>query len=140
MSRTTRVLKSREKAEIVAKYAAGSSYGLLGKEYGVSRNTIMRVIKASPDFSKKCEEEKKAAEETAAKNMEEWVKSKHHTVQALMDTIIESLKTVDFTEESVRDRVGAVKILREVFVPHVQEEENADEALNKVVEAIKEVK
>lgn len=133
-------LSRNEEAEIVAKCAAGASYDSVAKEYGVVKSTIWRVVNSSPDFSKKCKEKKKAAEETAAKNMEEWVKSKHHTVQALMDTIIESLKTVDFTEESVRDRVGAVKILREVFVPHVQEEENADEALNKVVEAIKEVK
>lgn len=130
-------LSERMKADIVAHHAEGMTYEELGAAYNVSRSTIMRIIKDRPEFAQKCENFKKEAENNALKSMDEFVKSRQEEVQRLLGKILGSLASVDYDEESVRDRVGAIKILREAFVPKAPiTDESEDKALRDLANAL----
>ena len=59
-------LTERQKKNIVSAYAAGGvSHATLAKKYGVSDETIRRIIKKDPHFVEKCGDIKKEAEEQA---------------------------------------------------------------------------
>ena len=63
-------LTERQKKNIVSAYAAGGvSQKELAKKYGVSEETIRRIIKKDPDFVGKCGTIKKEAEEEAEKDL-----------------------------------------------------------------------
>lgn len=137
MNRVTHLSKT-QKADICAHYAEGMTSTQLAQEYGVSHVTILRVIKANENFVQQCTEKKKEAEERALKSMDEWVQEKQNVIQGLIGKIIASVEKTDFDEESLRDKVGAIKILREAFVPksQVQDENEKTEAVKiEIVEA-----
>ena len=104
-------LTAKQKANIVSAYAAGGiSYSTLAAKYGVSIDTIGRIIKKAPDLQEKAEAIKKGADEEATLSMMEYIQSKRTKAQSLIDALLDI--PVDLIKKSsLRDRMGAIKIL-----------------------------
>lgn len=106
-------LTDRQKKQIIAEYAENKgqvSYASLGKKYGVDKSTIAKVIKNNPEFQQKSTEIKK--ENT--KSMLEYLVGKRDKAQNILDMLLD-LTEVDVRKASLRDRMGAVKIIAETF-------------------------
>lgn len=106
-------LTDRQKKRIIAEYAEGKgqvSYASLGKKYGVDKSTIAKVIKNNPEFQQKATEIKN--ENT--KSMLDYLVGKRDKAQNILDMLLD-LTPVDIKKASLRDRMGAVKIIAETF-------------------------
>lgn len=106
-------LTDRQKKQIIAEYAEGKgqvSYASLGKKYDVDKSTIAKVIKNNPEFQQKATEIKN--ENT--KSMLDYLVNKSSKAQSLLDMLLD-LTEVDIKKASLRDRMGAVKIIVETF-------------------------
>lgn len=106
-------LTDRQKKRIIAEYAENKgqvSYASLGKKYGVDKSTIAKVIKNNPEFQQKATEIKN--ENT--KSMLDYLVNKSSKAQSLLDMLLD-LTEVDIKKASLRDRMGAVKIIAETF-------------------------
>lgn len=133
-------LTRKQKADICAAYATGIPYSKLAEKYGVSKPTIMRVIKASGDFETKCNAVQKEAEEAAIQSMDEFVRARANEAQEIIGDILASFRDVEWEKISVRDRAGAVKIMRETFVPRSNVEDSGEkEALNNLADALNKI-
>ena len=77
-------LTERQKKNIVSAYAAGGvSQSTLAKKYGVSEETIRRVIKNDPNFLGKCGDIKKEAEQEAAQNLAKAISDRYKYAYSL---------------------------------------------------------
>ena len=109
-------LTERQKKNIVSAYAAGGvSQSTLAKKYGVSEETIRRVIKNDPTFLGKCGDIKKEAEQEAAQNLAKAITDRYKYADELLDDILLSVKQ-KISAAPLRDLMGAAKILQENFL------------------------
>lgn len=133
-------LTRKQKADICAAYATGATYQQLGDKYGCNKSTIMRVIKAESEFATCCEIVQKEAEEAAIQSMDEYVRTRANEAQEIIGDILASFRDVEWGKISVRDRAGAVKIMRETFVPRSNVEDSGEkEALNNLADALNKI-
>lgn len=109
-------LTERQKKNIVSAYAAGGvSHATLAKKYGVSDETIRRIIKKDPHFVEKCGNIKKEAEEEAEEELVQAVFDRKKHAEKLLDDILKAA-SVKVSTAPLRDLMGAAKILRENFL------------------------
>ena len=105
-------LTNSQKKKIIALYADGVSQSELSKRFNVTRKTIADVIKKDPDFTQKVTgKNNEEAEASALSFMERMQKES----EELIGEILQSVRR-DFANASVRDRMGAVKIMTECFL------------------------
>ena len=104
-------LTTEQKKEIVALYAGGGiSQEELAKRYGVSRPMIAKIVAKDDDFLQKVTDVKKDTE----MSMLDYIASRRSKAQSIMDMLIDM--PVEMIERaSMRDRMGALKILSECF-------------------------
>lgn len=106
-------LTERQKKNIIAAYAAGGvSCAELAKRYKVHTATVYRAIqKDGGEFAKKCEEEKIKAETS----MREFFSDRRDKAQSLIDVLLD-LSPAEIRKASLRDRMGALKMLHDCFI------------------------
>jgi transcriptional regulator with XRE-family HTH domain len=93
-------------------HADGVSQSELSKRFGVTRKTISSVLKKDPEFTQRvAEKNNEEAEAKALSFMERMQKES----EDLIGEILQSVRR-DFANASVRDRMGAVKIMSECFL------------------------
>ncbi len=106
-------LTDRQKKQIIAEYAENKgkvSYASLGRRYNVSTSTIKRVLHSDPTLTQKVTEIKN----DNSKSMLEYLINKAGKAQNLLDMLLDLTET-DIKKASLRDRMGAVKIIAETF-------------------------
>lgn len=113
-------LSEKKQMEIAAKYGAGGiSAAALAEQYGVCATTIKNICnRKKADIEKFCEEEK----EKAKISMREFLSERLGKAQNLMDYILD-IPPEEIKSASLRDKMGALKILRESFADTSRDEE-----------------
>ena len=105
-------LSDRQRKQIIAEYIEGDgkvSQRSLAKKYNVSLSTISKIL-SDEKVEQKCTRKK----EENMLSMLEYLDSRKNTAQALMEKIL-SLSEKDIEKANLRDKMGALKILSEVF-------------------------
>lgn len=105
-------LTDRQRKQIIAEYVAGDgrvSQQKLADKYHVSRQAISTILSSE----KTCEKLRNKKEENTL-SMLEYLDSRKNTAQALMEKIL-VLSKEDIAKANLRDKMGALKILSEVF-------------------------
>ena len=129
-------LTDLQKKKIVAEYVAGDgniTQAVLAKKYNVSQKTISLILN-NPEISKKIFEKKR--ENTLS--MLEWLDEQKNTAQSLMQKILDtSINNIEGA--CLRDKMGALKILSDVFM-QAKDTSSEKSALDKIVEGLKELK
>lgn len=131
-------LSDRQRKQIIAEYVEGDgrvSQRSLAKKYNVCLTIISKILK-NKEVKQKCEDKKN--ENT--RSMLEFLDEQKDTAQALMEKIL-SLSEKDIEKANLRDKMGALKILSEVFA-QTKDADNKNEksALDKIVDGLKELK
>lgn len=114
-------LTDKQRKQIVAEYVEGDgkvTQADLARKFSVSTVTISKIL-STPEVKEKL---------TKAKNdnllsMCDYIKTKADRVQHLIDIALET-SDQQMREASLRDKMGAVKILIEKFFPPEDEREN----------------
>ncbi len=105
-------LTDRQRKQIIAEYVEGDgkiSQRQLAKKYGVSLSTISKIL-SDEKVEQKCTYKK----EENMLSMLEYLDSRKQTAQELMEKIL-ALSAEDIAKANLRDKMGALKILSEVF-------------------------
>lgn len=105
-------LSDRQKKKIISEYVNGDgkiSKNSLAKKYGVSFGTISSILSDEKSV-KKCELKKKENE----KSMLSFFDERKEKAQSLIDEIL-TTSAAQIKEAPLRDKMGALKILSEVF-------------------------
>ena len=105
-------LSDRQRKQIIAEYVEGDgkvSQQKLADKYHVSRQAISMILSSE----KSCEKLRNKKEENTL-SMLEYLDSRKNTAQALMEKIL-TLSAEDIASANLRDKMGALKILSEVF-------------------------
>lgn len=105
-------LTDKQKKQIVAEYIEGDgsvSQRTLAERYQVSQKTVSKIL-SSADYSQKVSEKK----DENTRSMLEYLDSRKEQAQSLIDKIL-SCAEKDIEKACLRDKMGAVKILSEVF-------------------------
>lgn len=115
-----------QRQQIISTYISGNgdiSQAVLAQKYQVSRSTISKILNS--------EEVKKLINEKKEQNilsMLEYIESKQGEAQSLMSEILAKAGVKLKADNSLRDLMGALKILAEVFGKTVESnEENKEE-------------
>lgn len=115
-----------QRQQIIATYVAGKgeiSQTVLAQKYGVSRATISKILN-SAEVKKSINEKK----EQSALSILEYIESKQGEAQTLMSEILNKAGVKLKGDNSLRDLMGALKILAEVFGKSAESsEENKEE-------------
>lgn len=115
-----------QRKQIIATYIAAHgeiSQAVLAQKYQVSRSAISKILNSAE--VKKSVNEKK---EQDALSMLEYIESKQGEAQSLMSEILVKAGVKLKGDNSLRDLMGALKILAEVFGKTVENnEENKEE-------------
>lgn len=115
-----------QRQQIIATYVAGKgeiSQTVLAKKYGVSRSTISKILN-SAEVNKSINEKK----EQSALSILEYIESKQGEAQTLMSEILIKAGVKLKADNSLRDLMGALKILVEVFSRNAENKDEADDA------------
>lgn len=105
-------LTDRQKKQIIAEYVMGDgniSQQKLADKYQVSRQAISKILGSE----KSCEKLRHKKEENTL-SMLAYLDSRKDTAQSLIDRILTS-SAKDIEKASLRDKIGALKILSDVF-------------------------
>ena len=105
-------LTDRQRKQIIAEYVAGDgnlSQRILAKKYNVSLSSISKILTAEK-VEQKCTRKK----EENTRSMLEFLDEQRVTAQGLMEQILR-MSVNDIEKASLRDKMGALKILSEVF-------------------------
>lgn len=105
-------LTDRQKKQIAAEYVAGDgniSQRTLAARYHVSQKTVSKILSEANITQKVLE---KKAENTLS--MLAYLDSRKDEAQSLIDRILTS-SAKDIEKASLRDKIGALKILSDVF-------------------------
>ena len=124
-------LTDRQRKRIVAEYIEGDgrvSQRMLAQRYHVSQKTVSKIL-SDADTSQKVLEKK--AENT--RSMLEYLDERRGQAQSLIDKILSSAGN-DIEKACLRDKIGALKILSEVFGGGKQEVKD-DAPVQIIVEA-----
>lgn len=110
-------LTKRQQEEIVALYASGEiSQRAIAEKYQVSRSAIAKLLK-QPERAKSIQEVTKKRQES----MQAFLDGQRGSVQEIIAAILGSARK-DIAEASLRDKMGALKVLAEVFRGKGEEE------------------
>lgn len=129
-------LSDRQRKQIIAEYVNGGvSQQQLAEKYGVSRQAIAKLLSSE----KSCEKLRNKKEENT-RSMLDFLDEQKSTAQSLMQKLLKASEE-DIEKASLRDKMGALKILSEVFA-QTKDADNKDEksALDKIVDGLKELK
>ena len=131
-------LSDRQRKQIIAEYVEGDgkvSQRSLAKKYNVCLSTISKIL-GDEKVEQKCTHKK----EENTLSMLEYLDSRKNAAQALMEKIL-TLSEEDIAKANLRDKMGALKILSEVFA-QTKDADNKNEksALDKIVDGLKELK
>nr|DAU28829.1 MAG TPA: Homeobox protein [Caudoviricetes sp.] len=113
-------LSTRQKNKIIVEYVEGNgkiSQSQLAEKYGVTRKTISKIL-SNEEVRNQVTEAKK----DSVLSMIEYIKAKSERIQHLIDIALET-SDQQMREASLRDKMGAVKILIEKFFPPEDERE-----------------
>ena len=124
-------LTDRQRKRIVAEYIEGDgrvSQRMLAERYHISQKTVSKIL-SDADTSQKVLEKK--AENT--RSMLEYLDERKGQAQSLIDQILSSAGK-DIEKACLRDKIGALKILSEVFGGGRQEAKD-DAPVQIIVEA-----
>lgn len=103
-------LTDRQRKQIVAEYVSGGvSQRALAEKYHVTQKTISKVLSTS-DVRQKVLEKK----EENTRSMLEFFDAQKGTAQRLISDLL-AASAGDIEKASLRDKMGAIKILSEVF-------------------------
>ena len=105
-------LTNSQKKKIIALHADGVSQTKLASQFRVTRRTIKAVLDSDTEFAQKAAEQNKQESESKALSFMERMQKES---EELIGEILASVKA-DFANASVRDRMGAVKIMTECFL------------------------
>lgn len=124
-------LTNADKEQMILLYAQGGvTQEELAQKYHVTRSAVAKLLSKSESIQKVTKYEEKVY-----KSMQEFLEEQQGTVQALIKDILDSAAG-DIKGAKLRDKMGALKILSEVFPsgPRIDDERTA---LDKLCEAIK---
>lgn len=130
-------LTDRQKKQIAAEYVAGDgniSQRTLAARYNVSQKTVSKIL-SDTNITQKVLEKK--AENTLS--MLAYLDSRKDTAQSLIDRILIS-SAKDIEKASLRDKIGALKILSDVFCKSVDSVCAADDKRHITVEFVESAK
>lgn len=103
-------LTDRQRKQIIAEYVSGGiSQQQLADRYGVTRQAVAKLLKTDES----CEKLRDKKEENTL-SMLAFMDSRKEKAQSLMDQILNSASD-DISKSSLRDKMGAFKILSEAF-------------------------
>lgn len=105
-------LSDRQRKQIIAEYVEGDgkvSQRSLAKKYNVCLSTISKIL-SDEKVEQKCTHKK----EENTLSMLEYLDSRKNAAQALMEKIL-LLSEEDIAKANLRDKMGALKILADVF-------------------------
>lgn len=123
-----------QRQQIISTYIAGYgeiSQSVLAKKFGVSRTTISKILN-NAEVDKSCTLKK----EQNALSMIEYIESKQDEAQSLMSKILAKAGVKLEADNSLRDLMGALKILAEVFGKMTEGKEESNEAHKVVFEIV----
>lgn len=130
-------LSDRQRKQIIAEYVAGDgkiSQALLAKKYNVSQKTISTILN-----NKETAEKVLQKKEQNTLSMLEWLDEQKATAQILMKKILDS-SADNIDAACLRDKMGALKILSDVFLQVNNSSKSEKDALNEIVQGLKELK
>lgn len=113
-----------QRQQIIATYIAGQgeiSQTVLAKKYGVSRSAISKILN-SAEINKSIIEKK----EQSVLSMLEYIESKQGEAQGLMSQILDKAGVKLKADNSLRDLMGALKILADVFSKSAESKDEID--------------
>lgn len=113
-------LTDKQRKQIIAEYVEGDgkvSQRELARKFSVSQVTISKIL-----TDKSVKEKLSEAKNDNLISMCEYIKAKSERVQHLIDIALET-SDQQMREASLRDKMGAVKILIEKFFPPEDERE-----------------
>ena len=117
-------LSDRQRKQIIAEYTTGAtSQRALAERYHVSQKTISKIL-SSEEVRQKVSDKK----EENTRSMFEFLDEQKGKAQSLMQKLLNASEQ-DIQQASLRDKMGAIKILSEVFAPRKSEESKADEGV-----------
>lgn len=103
-------LSDRQRKRIIAEYAIGGiRWRQLAEKYHVSQNTIAKLLSSEKSVQKLSDKK-----EENTRSMLEFLDEQKSTAQSLMQKLLKAPKE-DIENASLRDKMGALKILSEVF-------------------------
>lgn len=117
-------LTDKQRKQIIAEYVAGDgnvSHRALATKYNVSPTTIAKILQDEKSVQK-CADKK----EENTLSMLAYIDSRKEKAQTLMESILNS-SVNDIEKASLRDKMGALKILNEVFAGQKGKEGNETE-------------
>ena len=110
-------LTDRQRKQIIAEYASGDiSQRELAERYQVTQKTISKIL-STEEVRQKVSLKK----EENTRSMLEFLDEQKSTAQSLMQKLLKASEE-DIKKASLRDKMGALKILSEVFAPRKGEE------------------
>lgn len=129
-------LTDRQRKQIIADYAGGGiSQRELAERYQVTQKTISKIL-STTEVRQKVSEKK----EENTRSMLEYLDEQKGKAQGLIGKLLEASEE-DIKKASLRDKMGAIKILSEVFAPTGAATEKSEKsALDKIVDGLKELK
>lgn len=107
-------LSDRQRKQIIAEYVAGDgrvSQRSLAKKYNVSLSTISKILR-DEKVEQKCTHKK----EENTRSMLEFLDEQKSTAQSLMQKLLKASEE-DIKKASLRDKMGALKILCKALAP-----------------------
>ena len=128
-------LTDRQRKRIVAEYASEDvSQRELARRYQVSQKTISKILSTN-EVRQKVSEKK----EENTRSMLEFLDEQKGRAQGLIGKLLDASEE-DIKKASLRDKMGAIKILSEVFAPTSAATEKSEKsALDKIVDGLKEL-
>ena len=103
-------LTDKQRKQIIAEYALGGiTQRQLANRYQVSQNAIVKILNSSKGVQEISEKK-----EENTRSMLEFLDEQKDTAQNLMRAILQTAPE-DIQKASLRDKMGALKILSEVF-------------------------
>lgn len=124
-------LTDRQRKQIIAEYASGDiSQRELAERYQVTQKTISKIL-STEEVRQKVSLKK----EENTRSMLEFLDEKKSTAQSLMQKLLKASEE-DIEKASLRDKMGALKILSEVFAPHKNDGKSGEEGGGMKVEFV----
>ncbi len=114
-------LSDRSIKQMIAEYVdGGTSQRALAERYKVSLGTISKIL-SDEKVEQKCTLKKKENEQS----MLQYLDSRKDKAQELIEEILSTTKE-SIAQASLKEKMGALKILSEVFTPNRKEEGAAE--------------
>lgn len=124
-------LTDRQRKQIIAEYASGDiSQRELAERYQVTQKTISKIL-STEEVRQKVSLKK----EENTRSMLEFLDEQKSTAQSLMQKLLKASEE-DIEKASLRDKMGALKILSEVFAPHKNDGKSGEEGGGMKVEFV----